>query len=188
MPSDKVTEILKPDELTKLLDENKFVVLDFHASWCPPCKAIAPLYEKLATEHAASGTLAFAKVNVDDVPEVAQKYSVSAMPTFMFFAAGHPAAVDAKVAASPALQMGPNGVDLIKGADPRSLTAVVKRLAELGNKTSSNAAAGKDGAADKADAAPAEAATVSGAYSLSSTRGARRGENKRADWRTSLQA
>lgn len=50
---------------------------------CPPCKAIAPLFDKLASENTTSGKLAFAKVDVDAARDVAKLYKVSAMPTFL---------------------------------------------------------------------------------------------------------
>jgi thioredoxin 1 len=45
---------------------------------CGPCKAISPTFEALATSHAAPGRVAFAKVDVDEVQEVAKKYGVTA--------------------------------------------------------------------------------------------------------------
>ena len=62
------------------------VVVDFYAPWCGPCKMIAPLLEQLAGEF--SGTLKFAKLNVDDAPELAGRYGVRGVPTLMLFGAG----------------------------------------------------------------------------------------------------
>ena len=62
------------------------VVVDFYAPWCGPCKMIAPLLEHLAGEF--SGTLKFAKFNVDDAPEWAGRYGVRGVPTLMLFGAG----------------------------------------------------------------------------------------------------
>jgi thioredoxin 1 len=59
------------------------VVVDFFATWCGPCKVIAPKLEALSTE--LKGSVMFLKVDVDEVEEVATEYGVSAMPTFMFF-------------------------------------------------------------------------------------------------------
>ncbi|OAA67814.1 thioredoxin-like protein [Niveomyces insectorum RCEF 264] len=129
-------------EFKALLKDTRFVVTDFYADWCGPCKAIAPFYEKLAAEHSLAGQLAFAKVNVDNVPEVAQEYSVTAMPTFMFFANGSPAAVEVTPEIkSGAVVQGPNGIDLIRGADPRALTAVSAKLGELAKAHAARAAA-----------------------------------------------
>ncbi|PWN48877.1 thioredoxin-domain-containing protein [Violaceomyces palustris] len=59
----------------------KLVVVDFHAQWCGPCKVIAPVYENLAKQFT---NVVFLKVDVDAVQPVAQKYSIRAMPTFLF--------------------------------------------------------------------------------------------------------
>jgi thioredoxin 1 len=118
--SGNVYKITKAAELDALLSSTTNVVVDFYADWCPPCRMIAPIFSKLADSHAAGGRLAFAKVNVDHVNDVAKRYDVSAMPTFVFFEGGKPKPVAA------------NGVqaDRIRGADPKALTAVVLKLAE----------------------------------------------------------
>lgn len=64
----------------------KLVVVDFHATWCGPCHAIAPLYEKLARKY--TGRARFLKVDVDEAQDVAQECSVSAMPTFHMYLQG----------------------------------------------------------------------------------------------------
>jgi thioredoxin 1 len=65
---------------------SSLIAIDFYATWCPPCKAIAPKYVELAGEYA--GKARFYKVDVDEVPAAAQECGVSAMPTFMFFKGG----------------------------------------------------------------------------------------------------
>ncbi|KAK5778440.1 thioredoxin TRX2 PWA37_000306 [Arxiozyma heterogenica] len=65
---------------------DKLVVVDFFATWCGPCKMIAPMIEKFAEQYAEQAT--FLKVDVDQVPDLAQKYGVSAMPTLVFFKNG----------------------------------------------------------------------------------------------------
>mmetsp|Transcript_43612 Transcript_43612/g.98592 ORF Transcript_43612/g.98592 Transcript_43612/m.98592 type:complete len:167 (+) Transcript_43612:179-679(+) len=68
------------------------VVIDFGATWCGPCRAIAPEFERLAWEHAPALELSegmsppvlFIKVDVDKIPEAARKFDVSSLPTFLF--------------------------------------------------------------------------------------------------------
>lgn len=61
------------------------VVIDFFATWCGPCKKIAPAFEKLAEVYPS---IAFLKVDVDESPELVDKYEVNAMPTFIFIKDG----------------------------------------------------------------------------------------------------
>ncbi|KAM8881990.1 thioredoxin b [Synchiropus picturatus] len=60
---------------------DKLVVVDFTATWCGPCKMIAPVFKELSHLHT---NVVFLKVDVDDVPDVTEEYNISAMPTFVF--------------------------------------------------------------------------------------------------------
>jgi len=60
---------------------DKLVVVDFTATWCGPCKMIAPVYDELSDEYA---NVVFLKVDVDELPEITARYSVMSMPTFLF--------------------------------------------------------------------------------------------------------
>ena len=60
-------------------NSGKRVICDFYATWCPPCKAAAPVYGALSKEHT---NVMFLKVNVDEARDVAQNCQIQAMPTF----------------------------------------------------------------------------------------------------------
>lgn len=62
------------------------VIVDFWAPWCSPCRAVAPVLDKLATEYA--GKLLVAKVNTDEQQEWAGRYNVQGIPTMLFVANG----------------------------------------------------------------------------------------------------
>ncbi|XP_078532848.1 thioredoxin-like [Lissotriton helveticus] len=63
----------------------KLVIVDFTATWCGPCRMIAPLFEELSKKH--SGVI-FLKVDVDESEDISQKYGITAMPTFIFIKNG----------------------------------------------------------------------------------------------------
>ena len=67
-------EILKSDAL---------VFVDFYADWCGPCKMIAPFIDKLADEF--QGKVTFARLNIDENPDLAGRYEVRSIPTLMIF-------------------------------------------------------------------------------------------------------
>ena len=73
-----------------VLQSTEPVLVDFHADWCGPCKAMAPALEQVATE--MKGKVKIAKLNVDDNPAITQKYHIQAMPTLMIFKGGQVAA------------------------------------------------------------------------------------------------
>jgi thioredoxin 1 len=108
------TDILAPLHFTTLLNAHTYLIADFYATWCPPCKQIAPIYAQLSSTHSAAGKFAFVKVNVDEQRELAAKYGVTAMPTFVLFKQG-------------------KKVGEVRGADVRGLNGVVEgAVGELG--------------------------------------------------------
>jgi len=62
------------------------VLVDFWAPWCGPCRSVAPIVDDLATQYA--GKLKVAKVNVDESSDVAMRYQVTSIPTFILFKNG----------------------------------------------------------------------------------------------------
>ncbi|KAI0133240.1 thioredoxin-like protein [Hypoxylon sp. NC0597] len=131
--SGKVYKIANAAELDILLSSTTHVVVDFYADWCPPCRAIAPIFSELAEKHSSNGHLAFAKVNVDHVNDIAGRYGVSAMPTFVFFRDGAPkgVAVEGLTARQSIVFTDEGLVDRIRGADRGALQTVVQTLASL---------------------------------------------------------
>ncbi|KAH8552093.1 thioredoxin [Umbelopsis sp. PMI_123] len=80
-----VQEIKNLADFKQLINGDKPVAVDFYAQWCGPCKIISPKFEKLAEKFA---NIIFAKVDVDEGTDIAEEYSIRAMPTFIFFANG----------------------------------------------------------------------------------------------------
>lgn len=62
------------------------VLVDFWATWCGPCRQIAPLIDELAVKY--EGSVVIGKVNVDEQPDLAQKYGINAIPTLLLFKGG----------------------------------------------------------------------------------------------------
>ena len=143
--SGKVHKITTAAELETLLSSTKHVVVDFYADWCPPCRAIAPVFSELAENNAEPGQLAFAKVNVDNVSNVSGRYGVSAMPTFLIFNDGAPKGVAvADLKPRQSVIFNSTGlVERILGADRAALQAVVRALA--GPVSSGGGESGSDG-------------------------------------------
>jgi thioredoxin 1 len=76
---------------SEVLSSDLPVVVDFTASWCPPCHAIAPFLEEIASELA--GKVKIAKLDVDENPDVTVRYGVRSMPTLIVFKQGEPTAM-----------------------------------------------------------------------------------------------
>ena len=80
-----------------VLKSDKLAVVDFWAEWCGPCRMISPIIEELAGEYA--GNAVIGKVDVDNNPDICDKYGIRNIPTILFFKNGE--IVDKQVGAAP---------------------------------------------------------------------------------------
>ncbi|CAG8972666.1 hypothetical protein HYALB_00009306 [Hymenoscyphus albidus] len=102
-----VHNISTAEEWKACLKEKKIVILDCFATWCGPCKVIAPTVVKFSDEFPS---IHFVKIDVDEVPDVAQELGVRAMPTFLIFKDGEK-------------------VGEVVGANPQVLRTAVEKIA-----------------------------------------------------------
>lgn len=76
-----VEEIRSEQHFTDVLASNTEVLVDFWAPWCGPCKAMTPIFEQVAGEQ--SSRMKAVKVNIDDMPVLAQKYGIRSIPSLL---------------------------------------------------------------------------------------------------------
>ena len=79
--------LTKDNFAQEVLHTEQTVLVDFWASWCGPCMALAPTIDEIAGEQAA---VKVGKVNVDDEPELARQYRIMSIPTLILFKDGEP--------------------------------------------------------------------------------------------------
>ena len=72
----------------EVLKSEKPVLVDFWAEWCGPCRMMAPVVEELEKE--MGNEVKFAKINIDECPDLAEKYNVMSIPTIIIFKDGKP--------------------------------------------------------------------------------------------------
>jgi thioredoxin 1 len=108
MAGNGVFHVGDQDFQSQVLSSQEPVLVDFWATWCAPCRAIAPVIEELARDY--QGKVRFAKVNVDENQDTAEKFGIRAMPTFLLFKGGQ--VIDQLVGAQPKARLN----DLIKKA------------------------------------------------------------------------
>ncbi|CAL4325456.1 Thioredoxin 1 [Buchnera aphidicola (Thelaxes suberi)] len=70
----------------KVLKENNFILVDFWAPWCNPCKILTPIIEEVASVY--KNRIIFSKINVDENPNTAPKYSIRGIPALLLFKKG----------------------------------------------------------------------------------------------------
>ena len=88
--SDKIVHTSDGNFETDVLQSEKAVLLDFWAEWCGPCKMIAPILAEAADEY--EDKLSVVKLNIDENPNIAQKFGIRSIPTLMIFKDGAPQA------------------------------------------------------------------------------------------------
>jgi thioredoxin 1 len=71
---------------SEVLDSSDTIMVDFWAEWCGPCRAVGPILDKIAEEHADK--IKIVKLNVDDNPQMAMKYQITSIPAMKVFRGG----------------------------------------------------------------------------------------------------
>ncbi|MFJ8855927.1 thioredoxin [Streptomyces sp. NPDC102437] len=85
-----------------VLLSDKPVLVDFWAAWCPPCRAVAPILDQLAADHADK--IQVVKLNVDENPRTAAQYGITSIPTMKVFQGGRPVKTVVGALPKPALE------------------------------------------------------------------------------------
>lgn len=83
----KVQHVSESRFQTEVAESSLPVVVDFYATWCPPCKMLAPVLDRLADQF--EGRVKIVKVNVDDEPGLAATHAISGVPTMKLYSDGN---------------------------------------------------------------------------------------------------
>lgn len=80
--------VLNKENFDGAINENPLILVDFYADWCGPCKMMAPIVEELARD--LEGKITVAKINVDENSDIAARFQIFSIPTFILFKNGRP--------------------------------------------------------------------------------------------------
>tara|TARA_B100001245_G_scaffold235135_1_gene222241 strand:- start:1376 stop:1696 length:321 start_codon:yes stop_codon:yes gene_type:complete len=83
-----VKSIKEKEFESEVINSDKPVLIDFWAQWCGPCKEIAPILEEIADE--MQDTIKVVKINIDENPNIPNKYGIQSIPTMIIFKKGQP--------------------------------------------------------------------------------------------------
>ena len=82
--------------------ENELLLVDFWAEWCGPCKSMHPIFSRMAKKYKS---VRFARVNVDNAQDIAMRYGVQSIPTFIMFKNGQVANTMVGAVGEPGIHM-----------------------------------------------------------------------------------
>lgn len=116
-----VIDIKTKTQFDELIRSTPYVAIQAHATWCGPCKAISPFFQKHADKNSQEGKYAFARFDTDDVPDLAFELGISSIPAFYFF------------------ENGDKG-DSLKGANPPALQKAIEGYAQKASSTDNDGA------------------------------------------------
>ena len=98
-----VIEVQNKEDFTKeVLNSESPVLVDFWAEWCGPCKSMHPIFTRMAKKYKS---VRFARVNVDNAQDIAMKYGVQSIPTFIMFKNGEIANTMVGAVGEPGIHM-----------------------------------------------------------------------------------